>query len=243
MSESSKKFAAFDIDGTLIRWQLYHVVVDRLAKKGALGPDAHKKIHDARMRWKRREDSDGFYTYEKALITLYDQAVTAVDPADFDQMVNEVITEYRDQVYSFTRDLVTRLKAKDYVLFAISGSQKELVEHIAAYYGFDDAIGSEYHRSDGQFSGTATIASHDKQSALQSLISKHDATITDSYAIGDSLSDAPMLAMVENPIAFNPDKKLYTKAIEQSWPIILERKNVVYHLENTNGIYQLVKTN
>jgi phosphoserine phosphatase len=33
----SKRFAVFDLDGTLVRWQLYHALVDRLAKKGYLG--------------------------------------------------------------------------------------------------------------------------------------------------------------------------------------------------------------
>ena len=235
----SKNFAVFDIDGTLIRWQLFHAVVDKLAKIGALGDDAHDQIHEARMRWKRREGPDGFYAYEQELVKLYDQAVKKLEPKEFDTMTDQVIDEYKDQVYTYTRDLVASLKNEGYTLLAISGSQKELVEKIANYYGFDDYVATEYTRGDSGFSGEVTVASHDKKTALEFLIQKHDLSLQGSYAVGDSKSDAPMLAMVENPIAFNPDKNLYDEAVNKGWQIVLERKNVVYKLNKLGNNYQL----
>jgi phosphoserine phosphatase len=46
--------------------------------------------------------------------------------------------------------------------------------------------------------------------------------------------------LVENPIAFNPEKKLFDYAQGKNWKIVLERKNMVYELENKNGQYELV---
>jgi len=241
MSDASQKFAVFDIDGTLIRWQLYHAVVDKLAKTGALGDDAHKVIHDARMRWKRRVESDGFYEYEQVLIHLYDQAVAALDPKIFDTVTDQVIGEYKDQVYTYTRDLVKDLKNQGYTLLAISGSQKELVAKIADHYGFDDFVATEYTRTKSGFSGEVTVASHDKKTALESLIQKHDLTTDHSWAVGDSKSDIAMLEMVDNPVAFNPDKKLFDEAQKQGWRVVIERKNMVYKLEQKHGIYTLSK--
>lgn len=225
-----EKFAAFDIDGTLIRWQLYHTVVDKLAKAGQLGEKAQANLHDARMRWKRREPGYSFRDYEIALITTYEDAVTRVRPSVFDALIAGVIGEYKDQVYTYTRDLVIRLKDDDYTLLAISGSHEELVAEIGRHYGFDDWIGTTYEREGDTFTGDKYVASHDKQAALQRLIGKHGLTLEGSYAVGDSKSDAPMLAMVEHPIAFNPDQDLFDLAQANRWPIVVERKNVIYQL-------------
>lgn len=235
-----KKFAVFDIDGTLIRWQLYHAVVDKLAKQGLLGSTAHEQIHEARMKWKRRQQNSGFSEYERTLINLYEQAIKNISPAEFDSYANAVIEEYKDQTYTYTRDLLRELKQKNYTLLAISGSQHELVEKIAVHYGFDDFIATQYDRNESGFSGKVYVASHDKKSALETLINKHQLSLTESFAVGDSSSDIAMLEMAEHPIAFNPDSKLYTAAKRNNWKIVLERKDVVYEFEVQNEHYVLV---
>lgn len=234
-----KKFAVFDLDGTLIRWQLYHTVVDRLAKNGALGESAHQRLRDARMRWKRREAPDAFKAYETLLIEMFESAIQTIDMQVFDDIILEVIDIYKDQVYTYTRDLIKELKVKNYCLLAISGSHEELVEQIALHYGFDDFVGSRYERDDDGFNGKSYIASFDKKTALDVLIKKHNLSSKDSYAIGDSQSDACMLDMVDHPIAFNPDKNLYDIAVERKWAIVIERKNVIYCLNAINGNYRL----
>ena len=237
-----KKFAVFDIDGTLIRWQLFHVAIDKLAKSGVLGSEAHQQIHEARMNWKRRVTNKGFPAYEQTLVKLYERAITKVSSAQFDAIITEITEEYKDQVYTYTRDLIKHLRSEGYLLFAISGSQKELVSEIANYYGFDDCIATEYDRTKNGFSGKVYVASHDKEAALSKLISQYKLDTKGSYAVGDSKSDAPMLRMVENPIAFNPDGDLFELAKQAGWKVVLERKNMVYEMEPQNGQYVLVKT-
>lgn len=234
-----KQFAAFDIDGTLIRWQLYHTVVDTLAKQGNLGDGAYQKLHEARMNWKRRENIDSFRAYEEILIEVFESVLLTIDVRVFDKAVTETISEYKDQTYRYTRNLIKELKTKGYFLLAISGSHIELVEQIANYYGFDDFIGSYYERNEHGFSGKMTLPSKDKKTALAHFIEKHDLSVQGSYAIGDSLSDASMLKMVENPIAFNPDHSLYEVALQNRWPIVVERKNVTYRLDPTSDGYTL----
>lgn len=234
-----KKFAVFDIDGTLIRWQLYHAVVDRLAKKGMLGKNAHQELHDARMAWKRREHPEAFQQYERLMIKVYEKALPSLTAKQFDDAVEEVAQEYKTQIYTYTRDLAKQLKNKGYVLVAISGSHTELVRHVARQYGFDLWIGSNYQRKDGRFTGEKVIASLDKANVLEKLIRGHGLEKIGSYAVGDSKSDAPMLEIVDNPIAFNPDQNLLKIAKAKKWPIVIERKNVIYKMESRNGKYIL----
>ena len=234
-----KKFAVFDIDGTLVRWQLYHALVDTLAKNDALDPDAHTLIHQARMRWKNREHGYNFQAYEMELIKQFESAVTKLDPKLFDRYVEQVIDEYKDQIYTYTKTLVGKLKDQGYILLAISGSHEELVARIADHYGFDDYIGTRYSKNSTGFTGDVTVASHNKAEQLNKLVEKHHLSYKESYAVGDSKSDAAMLELVENPIAFNPDQNLYKIAQEKHWPIVVERKNVIYKLDYKDGSYLL----
>lgn len=237
-----KKFAVFDIDGTLIRWQLYHAVAEALAKQGYFDPKDHQIIRDARMLWKQRTHADAFKAYERRLIEAYDRLITSLTPEQVEEAASVVYDEYKDQAYTYTRGLIAKLQAKKYYLLAISGSQTEIVDKIAKHWGFDDWVGSTYVQKNGRYTGAKIVASADKASVLNKMVKKRKLTYGESIAVGDSASDISMLAMVEQPIVFNPEKKLFEHAAKKGWKIVVERKNVVYELEPGNGKYQLVKT-
>src|SRR3990167_5444229 len=116
-----KKFAVFDIDGTLIRWQLYHAVADNLVKLGYIAPVKFQAIKDARMVWKRRESSESFREYELELVKLYVNLLSEITVEQFAKTAQAVFDEYKNQVYTYTRDLLRQLKKQGYRLFAISG--------------------------------------------------------------------------------------------------------------------------
>ena len=232
-------FVVFDIDGTLIRWQLYHVMVDKLAASGALGPEAKQQLREARMTWKRREHEESFKQYEQLMVGLYESALQTLKTSTFDKFIAEIIDEYKDQTYVYTRDLLKDLKKQGYLTLIISGSHHELIEQVGKYYGFDDWLGSQYVRSGKSFSGEKHIVSKDKSAALKQLVIKHGLNFESSLAIGDSKSDIAMLELVEHPIAFNPDKILFEKARENGWLVVVERKNMIYELKAKDGTYFL----
>lgn len=235
-----RPFAVFDIDGTLIRWQLYHALADELVRRGHLDAGQFQKVRQARMAWKKRTEGQSFDKYEQELVDLVNVGITGIKVEDLTQACQAVIDEYKDQVYTYTRDLVRDLKAKNYLLFAISASQAEIVGLLAGYYGFDDYGGSIYETKGGVFTGKIDVLRQErKPEYLQQLITKHGADLEGSLAVGDSEGDIPMLLAVEQPIAFNPTKKLFEHAKQQGWPVVLERKNVIYQLEPKDGQYQL----
>lgn len=236
------KFAVFDIDGTLIRWQLYHVVVNRLAKEGVLGENARINLKDSMMEWKHRKNKDAYKAYEKVLVHSYENALLNINPLQFDTLVSEIIKEYKDQTYVYTRNLLRQLKAGGYKLFIISGSHIELIEQIGKYYDFDDWIGTHYERKENGFTGKVQTSALKKGVSLQALIERNHVTLKGSIGVGDTNSDLPMLAMVEKPIAFNPNEELFNVAQENGWKIVIERKNVIYELESNHGQYVLAKT-
>lgn len=234
-----KRFAVFDIDGTLVRWQLYHAVVDALGKRELINPKSYDQLRAARMEWKQRKHIDSFAKYEKILIEVCEEALPLIDAHLFDETVQEVADRYKTQVYSYTRDLIVKLKEQNYMLLAISGSHTELVQHIARQYGFDDWTGTVYARQGQHFTGNKMIASKNKRLVLDKFIEKYNLPIADSIGVGDSMSDVGFLEVVETPIAFNPNQSLYQTAKQRGWKIVIERKNVIYTLEKKDGRYIL----
>ncbi len=238
-----KKFAAFDIDGTLIRWQLFHAIVHQLGKTGHISAASHESVRQARMRWKTRGSNDAFARYESLLVDVYIQSLKEIPLAEYLLVVDSVFEEYKDQLFVYTRSLLQSLKKDGYILFAISGSQDEIVQKLARYHGFDAAVGATLEMQSGYFTGKITSPIEDKAAVLAALVKAHKVTYTGSVAVGDSASDIAMLSAVEHPIAFNPEQKLYTYARHHNWQIAVERKNVVYELTAGASGYQLKSPN
>lgn len=239
----NRPFAVFDIDGTIIRWQLYHAIVMQLAYDGKLAKATIDAIEAARQTWNERTHTESFGVYELAIVHGYHDAIKDLSVADFNLAVDTVFDTYKDQVYTYTRDLIKELKAKDYLLFAVSGSHQEVVEKLGEYYGFDAVIGARYHIDAGRFTGERTSPIEGgKAPAVQQLVADHNASWQGSVAIGDSLSDAAMLELVEQPIAFNPNKQLFAAAKQHGWKVVIERKNMIYELVAHDHTYQLQPT-
>jgi HAD superfamily hydrolase (TIGR01490 family) len=235
-----RKFAVFDFDGTLIRWQLFMAIFYELAMEELIDDKDYQKVHDLFDAWKSRSSEKAYEDYAQKSIEIFDKHVSRLNIAVFDKAVEKVFNKYKDQVYTYTRDLIKELKRKDYYLIAISGSQHQIVEKISRYYGFDEWTGTKYTKVGGKFGGYEEFPAGEKDKALQRIIDSNNLSSEGSIAVGDTDSDIPMLEMVKNPIAFNPSEELLAHAKKKHWKIVIERKSVVYKLKYRDGSYRLV---
>lgn len=236
------KFAAFDIDGTLFRWQLFHELVFTLKDMGCFDDATSKELDEAFLAW--RGWNMTFDEYEMFVVRAIENNLSSLPPNGFDRAARTIVEKSGHKVYKYTRDLITELKAGGYHVVAISGSQQEIIEPFAELYGFDGCIGALYERKDGVFTGKKLRhIPGNKAVLLGEYVAEHGLSFTDSIAVGDSAGDIPMLEIVEKPIAFNPAHDLLEHAITKGWQVVLERKNVAYELEKGhNGLYLLEKT-
>ena len=235
-----RKFAAFDIDGTLVRWQLFHTIVDKLASNGSVSLREHEVAKELFTKWKQRSDQDAFHSYEAAILQTWFELMKHTTRQELLVAVDAVFEEHKDYVYHYTRELLKKLKQDGYALIAISGSHQEVVDKIAEYYGFDYAVGSIYPALDeGTFTGEEITPIIDKGRTLQELVDANSLSWKESFAVGDSRSDAKMMQLVTHPIAFNPDQNLLALAKAHGWKVVVERKNVVYELDSIHDTYML----
>lgn len=228
----ARKFAVFDIDGTLVRSGLYREVIYELLATGKAPSSLTEAFSEFEIDWKARRSNDAFKAYEYAMAIAFDGALPQIKISDFEEAARAVVEKMSEYVYVYTRDLITRLKDDGYTLIAISGSQEEIVQPFVEKYGFDLWVGQHYERGgDGFFTGTI-IKTHDgKDRILQRLVTDNGLSFEKSIGIGDTKGDIGMLGLVEKATAFNPERELFEHAKRAGWHIVVERKNMIYTLE------------
>jgi HAD superfamily hydrolase (TIGR01490 family) len=238
---SQRKFAAFDIDGTLFRWQLFHEFVFALKDAGLLDAEATQAIDDSFLEWTARKIP--FVDYEKTVVAAFKNCITNLSTEDLERISDEVVKKSSHKVYKFTRDYIQELKKQGYFLLAITGSHQEIAQPFAEMYGFDDCIGAIIERKGTSFTGGIERYTYGrKDEIIKEYAKSHDFTFKDSVAMGDSEGDISMLALAEKPIAFNPTHALLEEAIKRDWDVVIERKNVAYKLRGEkDGTYILAE--
>ncbi len=239
-----KKFAVFDIDGTLFRWQLFSEVVFELMQDGYIPKEVKTEVEAKMTEWRNRKTAHSFHDYETTIVKAFIPYITKVPVAAIEAAADKILARVGNQVYMYTRNLIAQLKEQGYTLIAISGSQDEIVQRFAKLWQFDIALGQMNDQKEGKYIGTipgGKLLVLRKGEILKEIVKKHNLSWKESVGVGDTLSDATMLEAVEQPIAFNPNEQLFTVAQKHGWPVVIERKNMIYEMEMQNGAYILAK--
>jgi HAD superfamily hydrolase (TIGR01490 family) len=225
-----RKFAVFDIDGTIFRSSLLIELVEELIRMGLFPQKAKAEYDRAEHRWLDRKG--GYERYILAVIKAFDLNLRGVHEKDFLRIVRRVVREHRHRVYRYTRDLVRELRRKGYYLLAISHSPKYIAGPFAKQLGFHKTYGMlfELDARTKRFTGRRlhTDIMLDKAAALRRAVEKEGLALRGSVGVGDTESDIPMLRLVERPICFNPNRALYQAARRYGWKVVVERKDMVY---------------
>ncbi len=229
--DTTKKVAFFDIDGTVFRSSLLIEVVEECIKKGVFPESAREGYYTEYDSWKNREGS--YEMYMEAVIHTFLIHIRGVFYGDFADVGKSVVEEQGKRTYRYTRDLIQDLRSKGYAVVAISQSPKTILDSFCASYGFDKVYGRVYEIGPRDlFTGVVTEEDFikDKARVVARVIEKEGYTREGSIGVGDTESDIPLLESVEMPICFNPNKGLYEYAQSKKWPVVVERKDVVYTL-------------
>ena len=235
-----KKFAVFDIDGTVFRSSLVLEAMYELIRKGVFPGKARDIFAEKLEHWRARKDANAYDAYIEAIVQSFNLHIKGLSTKALHLIAENVVREQSEYTYVYTRDLIRSLRASgQYTLIAISGSPMELVQPFTDRHGFDIVHATKLVQDEGVYTGEFVAAYTGKDKLLQQLIDEHDLSLKGSIAVGDSRGDVGMLSLVERPIAFNPDKDLFAAAKREGWEVVVERKNVIYELEPNRGHYKL----
>lgn len=224
--------AFFDIDGTLFRSSLLIELVDTLVAEGVFPASVVMDYQVAKTAWEKREGT--YEAYIGAIITTFLAHLKGVHYGILADVGRTMVRRQSKFVYRYTRDKITELKADGYFLVAISQSPKTILDEFCAGYGFDKVYGRMYEIGPSDcFTGLVTDEHliENKANIVKRVFERHpELTPEHSVAIGDTDGDIPLLESVDLPTCFNPNLALYAYAKRQGWPVVVERKDVIYQL-------------
>jgi len=224
--------AFFDIDGTLFRSSLLIELVETLVTEGVFPASVASDYQIAKSAWEKREGT--YEAYFGAIITTFLSHIKGVHYGVLADVGRAMVRRQSKYVYRYTRDKITELKADGYFLVAISQSPKTILDEFCAEYGFDKVYGRMYEIGPSDcFTGAVTDEHliENKANIVKRVFERNPAlTPVHSVAIGDTDGDIPLLESVDLPTCFNPNQALYSYAKRQGWPVVIERKDVIYQL-------------
>lgn len=230
------KAAFFDIDGTLFRNTLLVEHFKKLIKYEVVDITVWiEEVRNPFTNWAQRKGDYEMYLLDVS--RAFKNSLEGVDQSVIDFIADQVIAINWEKTYVYTRERLRWHLDQGHGVFFISGSPDFLVSRMAKKYGATDFKASTYVMDQGRFTGEV-IPMWDYESklkAIEELVETYKIQLEDSYAYGDTSGDLTMLASTGNPIAMNPNHRLYEQIMEneelkKKVEIVVERKDMIYHL-------------
>lgn len=126
------------------------------------------------------------------------------------------------RIYEGTKAIMDDHRAHGHQVWLVTASPVEIGRLIARKLGATGALGTIAEHTGGYYTGRligGLLHGEAKAVAIGELAKTSNIDLSQSYAYGDSMNDAPMLSLVGRPCAINPDAKLQKQARRHGWPI------------------------
>ena len=208
----------FDLDNTLIAGDSDHAWGEFLVER---------KIVDAE--YYQAKNDQFFKDYQSGGLVIEEYLAFALEP-----LANNNLDDLLAWREAFIAEKILPLmlpKAKaliekhrkqgDYLLI-ITATNHFVTERIAQLLEVDDLIATEPEKNNqgftGNISGTPSFK-EGKITRLNEWLETHNHSMTGSYFYSDSHNDLPLLKLVDNPIAVDPDDTLEAYCEKNNWPV------------------------
>lgn len=142
-------------------------------------------------------------------------------------------------IYHEARELIQFHQAAGHEVVIISASEATLVRLIAEELGVEHVVATELETFEGRFTGGIVhyLKGHAKADAVTEIGRTENINLAESFAYSDSATDIPMLELVGNPVAVNPDRAMKKAALEKGWDIRTFRDPVpLYTMPNAKEV-------
>jgi HAD superfamily hydrolase (TIGR01490 family) len=145
------------------------------------------------------------------------------DRSQVEELVRDVLFDVIDPyVYQEALDLIALHRSEGRRIYVVSSSPEEVVRPLAAHFGASGVIATRAQIDEqGRYTGELAFYAYGEQKAeaMRELAERIGMDLEGSYAYSDSITDLPMLEVVGNPVAVNPDKDLRREAEERGWQV------------------------
>jgi len=220
--ERGLQLAIFDLDNTLLAGDSDFQWGQFLIEKGLL----QREQHEAR-------NIEFYEDYKAGRLDIYEFLKFQLKPlSDHPRvMLDELLEQYmevkiRPMMTDKAIKLVEEHKANNDLVMIITATNSYVTRPIATAFGIEHLIGTDPEQVDGEFTGNVSgIPSFQdgKVKRLQAWLQDRGMKLEDfetSWFYSDSHNDLPLMSLVRQPVAVDPDDVLRVHAEQQGWPII-----------------------
>lgn len=211
--------ALFDLDNTLIAGDSDHAWGQFIVERELVDAELYARANDQ------------FYTdYENGNLDVEAYLRFALEP----------LSRYsREELQAFHLDfmvshvgpmwlaaadaLIAEHRAKGHRIVVITSTNRFVVEPIVTQLNISEIICSEPEIEGGRYTGNFVeepCFREGKITKLNRWLEAHNENIEGAWFYSDSFNDLPLLELVDNPVAVDPDALLEKRAREASWPIL-----------------------
>ncbi len=211
--------AIFDLDNTLLGGDSDHSWGEFLVEQGLVDADHF------------RQQNNHFYEqYKAGTLNIFEFLAFALEPLT--RFTNAQLSTLHAQ---FMREKIAPLylpKAEALIqhhkdqgddLLVITATNRFVTAPIATALGIDELLATDPEIVDGRYTGKVSgtpCFQEGKVKRLQTWMQDYQGTLQGSYFYSDSINDLPLLKLVDNPVAVDPDDRLKQHAESAGWKVI-----------------------
>ena len=120
-------------------------------------------------------------------------------------------------------ELIADHRKRGHELLIITATNRFIIEPIAHLLGVEDFLACEGEIIDGVYTGEPSgVPSYHagKVTRLYDWLDGRKTTLDGAWFYSDSHNDLPLLELVDNPVAVDPDEVLRARAVAEGWPVM-----------------------
>ena len=211
--------AIFDLDNTLLNGDSDHAWGEFLSDHGLVNPEAYRETNDQFYQDYLRGELD-IIAYQTFCLKIIKNRPLKEILSWRQEFISSKITP---MLLTKARQLIKKHKTAGEQLIIITATNRFITEPIAKLYDIDLLIATEPELNGELYTGNVIgtpCYREGKITRLEEWMNQNKATLDGSYFYSDSHNDIPLLQIVENPVAVDPDESLREHAVENNWPII-----------------------
>ena len=213
--------AFFDVDNTLMRGASIYHFARGLAARKMFGPKDMAAMVWGQLAFRLRgaENADHIDAARQAALAF----VTGHKVEDIVRLGEEIYDDtMADRIWSGARQLVQHHLDAGQRVWLVTATPVELANILARRLGLTGALGTVAESVDGVYTGRLVgdmLHGPAKAEAVKAIAEREGLDLSRCSAYSDSYNDLPMLTLVGDPCAINPDARLRAHAREQGWRI------------------------
>ena len=221
MSTPEKTAAFFDLDRTLIAGSSAFVFARAAYDAGLIRPQEFIGDAIGAVKFRLVGSSDNSSTNVRDRIL---SAAGGAKQTDLLALNEIVLPELLGLIRPEARALLEQHHAAGRETWIVSASPVEIVEPLAIALEMTGGIGTRGEVDNGVYTGRLAgpfCYGPGKAEAIAAIAAERNINLADSWSYSDSMSDVPMMEIVGNAVAVNPDAQLSALARSRGWPIVV----------------------